>query len=96
VADRVALGGEAVVLVVGRQIRGGMTVRELPDVLAARWPEIERTVLGGRYQPQPVRRVMICCLGTTATAMRCLGAMEDNAQAYRRAVSSRGCQEGGL
>ena len=37
----------------------GMTVRDLPDALAARWPEIERTLLEGRYQPQPVRRVMI-------------------------------------
>jgi RNA-directed DNA polymerase len=37
----------------------GMTFRELPVVLAARWPEIERTLLEGRYQPQPVRRVMI-------------------------------------
>ena len=36
-----------------------MTVRELPVVLAARWPEIERTLLEGRYQPQPVRRVKI-------------------------------------
>lgn len=33
----------------------GMTFRELPVVLAARWPEIERTLLEGRYQPQPVR-----------------------------------------
>jgi RNA-directed DNA polymerase len=37
----------------------GITVRELPGVIAARWPEIERTLLEGRYQPQPVRRVMI-------------------------------------
>lgn len=36
-----------------------MTVRDLPDALAARWPEIERTLLEGRYQPRPVRRVMI-------------------------------------
>ena len=36
-----------------------MTVRDLPDVLTARWPEIERTLLEGAYQPQPVRRVMI-------------------------------------
>ena len=36
----------------------GMTFRELPVVLAARWPEIERTLLEGRYQPQPVRRVI--------------------------------------
>jgi RNA-directed DNA polymerase len=37
----------------------GMTVQQLPDVLAARWSDIERTLLEGRYQPQPVRRVMI-------------------------------------
>jgi len=37
----------------------GITVRQLPDVLAARWPEIEQHLLEGRYQPQPVRRVKI-------------------------------------
>jgi RNA-directed DNA polymerase len=37
----------------------GMTVRDLPNAPAARWPEIERTLLEGSYQPQPVRRVMI-------------------------------------
>jgi RNA-directed DNA polymerase len=37
----------------------GITVRQLPDVLQARWPEIERQLRQGRYQPQPVRRVMI-------------------------------------
>lgn len=37
----------------------GMTVRDLPGVLAARWPEIERALLAGRYRPQPVRRVRI-------------------------------------
>lgn len=37
----------------------GMTVAELPRVLAARWPEIEAQLLQGRYQPQPVRRVRI-------------------------------------
>jgi RNA-directed DNA polymerase len=37
----------------------GMNFRELPVVLTARWPEIERTLLEGRFQPQPVRRVMI-------------------------------------
>jgi hypothetical protein len=37
-----------------------MTVSDLPAVLAARWPEIERDLLEGRYQPhmchQPARR----------------------------------------
>ena len=37
----------------------GITVRQLPDLLKARWPEIEHHLLQGRYQPQPVRRVMI-------------------------------------
>jgi len=37
----------------------GITVRQLPGILKARWPEIEHHLLQGRYQPQPVRRVMI-------------------------------------
>jgi RNA-directed DNA polymerase len=37
----------------------GITVRQLPDVLQARWPEIERQLLQGRYRPHPVRRVQI-------------------------------------
>jgi RNA-directed DNA polymerase len=37
----------------------GITVRQLPDILKARWPEIEHQLLQGRYQPQPVRRVQI-------------------------------------
>src|SRR5437763_9467316 len=37
----------------------GITVRQLPGLLKARWPEIERQLLQGRYQPQPVRRVQI-------------------------------------
>jgi RNA-directed DNA polymerase len=37
----------------------GITVRRLPGVLKARWPEIEEQLLQGRYQPQPVRRVRI-------------------------------------
>ncbi len=36
-----------------------MTIRDLPAAVAAYWPEIERDLLGGRYQPQPVRRVSI-------------------------------------
>jgi retron-type reverse transcriptase len=57
--DNVAAAVRAVVRNKGAPGVDGMTVRELPDVLAARWPEIERTLLEGRYQPQPVRRVMI-------------------------------------
>ena len=32
----------------------GITVRELPGVLKARWREIEHQLLQGRYQPEPV------------------------------------------
>src|SRR5665647_383994 len=37
----------------------GITVKQLPNILKARWPEIEDQLLQGRYQPQPVRRVRI-------------------------------------
>src|SRR6202521_6409034 len=37
----------------------GITVRQLPGLLKARWPEIEHQLLQGRYQPQSVRRVQI-------------------------------------
>ena len=37
----------------------GITVRQLPDILKVRWPGIAHQLLQGRYQPQPVRRVMI-------------------------------------
>src|SRR3954454_12224384 len=37
----------------------GITVRQLPDILKARWQEIEHQLLRGCYQTQPVRRVMI-------------------------------------
>src|SRR5262245_12049272 len=37
----------------------GITVKELPGILKARWPQIEEQLLQGRYQPQPVRRVNI-------------------------------------
>jgi RNA-directed DNA polymerase len=57
--QNIAAAVQAVVRNKGAPGVDGMTVRELPDVLAARWPEIERTLLEGRYQPQPVRRVMI-------------------------------------
>src|SRR5208283_3403845 len=57
--DNVEAAVRAVVRNKGAPGVDGMTVRELPDLLVARWPEIERTLLEGRYQPQPVRRVMI-------------------------------------
>jgi hypothetical protein len=37
----------------------GITIKQLPGLLKARWPEIEGHLLQGRYQPQPVRRVKI-------------------------------------
>src|SRR5712671_6069653 len=37
----------------------GITVKQLPGILKARWSEIENQLLQGRYQPQPVRRVKI-------------------------------------
>ena len=37
----------------------GITVKQLPGILKARWPEIEEQLLQGRYQSQPVRRVGI-------------------------------------
>ena len=37
----------------------GITVKQLPGILKARWSEIEDQLLQGRYQPQPVRRVKI-------------------------------------
>jgi RNA-directed DNA polymerase len=37
----------------------GVTVHDLPELLATHWPEMEQALLEGRYQPQPVRRVMI-------------------------------------
>ena len=37
----------------------GITVKQMPGILKARWPEIEDQLLQGRYQPQPVRRVKI-------------------------------------
>jgi RNA-directed DNA polymerase len=57
--QNIAAAVRAVVRNKGAPGADGMTVRDLPDVLTARWPEIERTLLEGAYQPQPVRRVMI-------------------------------------
>src|SRR5258708_35713326 len=37
----------------------GITVKQLPGLLKARWSEIEDQLLQGRYPPQPVRRVKI-------------------------------------
>ena len=37
----------------------GMTVGELNGYLKQEWPRIRGELLGGRYKPKPVRRVMI-------------------------------------
>jgi group II intron reverse transcriptase/maturase len=37
----------------------GMTVDELPGYLRVHWPRLREDLLGGRYRPQPVRRVRI-------------------------------------
>ena len=37
----------------------GMTVKELPEYLKRRWPEIRRQLMSGTYEPLPVRRVEI-------------------------------------
>jgi RNA-directed DNA polymerase len=57
--DNVAAALRAVVRNKGAPGIDGITVRQLPGVLRAHWPEIEIQLLQGRYQPQPVRRVQI-------------------------------------
>jgi RNA-directed DNA polymerase len=57
--DNVAAAVQAVVQNKGAADVDGMTVKQLPRALTARWSEIERQLLQGRYQPQPVRRVRI-------------------------------------
>ena len=37
----------------------GMTTDELPGFLRVHWPRLREDLLAGRYQPQPVRRVLI-------------------------------------
>ncbi len=37
----------------------GMTVIQLPEYLKTHWTDIRSTLLGGTYQPQPVKRVAI-------------------------------------
>ena len=58
-ADNIEAALDAVVRNKGAPGVDGITVKQLPDILRARWPEIERQLLQGRYQPQPVRRVRI-------------------------------------
>jgi RNA-directed DNA polymerase len=58
-SDNIASAVRAVVRNKGAPGVDGITVRHLPGILEARWPEIENQLLEGRYQPQPVRRVQI-------------------------------------
>ena len=57
--DNVKAALDAVVRNKGAPGIDGITVKQLPDILKARWPEIQDQLLQGRYQPQPVRRVRI-------------------------------------
>ena len=57
--DNIEAALRAVVRNKGARGVDGITVRQLPALLEARWPEIEDQLLQGRYQPQPVRRVQI-------------------------------------
>jgi len=47
----------------------GMTVDELGAYLREHWPRIREEVLGGTYQPQPVRKVLIPKPGGKGTRM---------------------------
>src|SRR5512147_3073047 len=57
--DNIEAALDAVVRNKGAPGIDGITVKQLPGVLKARWPKIEEQLLQGRYQPQPVRRVEI-------------------------------------
>jgi RNA-directed DNA polymerase len=57
--DNIEAALDAVVRNKGAPGIDGITVKQLPSILKACWPEIEDQLLHGRYQPQPVRRVQI-------------------------------------
>ena len=57
--DNIGAALNAVVRNKGAPGIDGVTVKQLPSILKARWPEIEEQLLQGRYHPQPVRRVKI-------------------------------------
>src|SRR6266516_6357412 len=57
--DNIEAALRAVVCNKGAPGVDGITVKQLPGILKARWSEIEDQLLQGRYQPQPVRRVKI-------------------------------------
>src|SRR5215472_7026611 len=53
-SDNIEAALRAVVRNKGAPGVDGITVKQLPDILKARWSEIEDQLLQGRYQPQPV------------------------------------------
>jgi RNA-directed DNA polymerase len=55
--DNIPAALDSVVCYKGAPGVDGITVKQLPGVLRARWPEIEEELLQGRYQPKPARRV---------------------------------------
>src|SRR6201981_352109 len=57
--DNIETALRAVVRSKGAPGVDGITVKQVPAILKARWPEIEDQLLQGRYQPEPVRRVKI-------------------------------------
>ena len=58
-SDNIEAASRAVVRNKGAPGVDGITVKQLPGMLKARWSEIEDQLLQGRYQPQPVLRVKI-------------------------------------
>ena len=58
-SDNIKAALRAVVRNKGAPGVDGITVKQLPGMLKARWSEIEDQLLQGRYQPQPVLRVKI-------------------------------------
>ena len=58
-SDNIEAALRAVVRNKGAPGVDGITVKQLPGLLKARWPEIEDQLLQGRYRPQPVLRVKI-------------------------------------
>src|SRR5499427_1678928 len=58
-SDNIKTALRAVVRNKGAPGVDGITVKQLPGMLKARWSEIEDQLLQGRYQPQPILRVKI-------------------------------------
>jgi RNA-directed DNA polymerase len=58
-SDNIEAASRAVVRNKGAPGIDGITVKQLPGMLKARWSETEDQLLQGRYQPQPVLRVKI-------------------------------------